>query len=218
MPGAVAGGVLVVALVALLSLEPEPGLEPVATTATASASASSAAPPPERSVAPAPEPAEPSSTPEATEQPSPDPALGARSLRYAAQPEMFVAAYPGKIGILVEVRSDSPRVVREVATFELVPGLADSSCYSLRTRGDEYLRHERFRVRLGPDDGSSLFSADATFCLRPAGRTGAVTLRSVNYPDHVVRYRDGQLFLDPDEPGETFQESAAFELVAPLEH
>ncbi|GAB4000387.1 hypothetical protein GCM10029992_32140 [Glycomyces albus] len=53
------------------------------------------------------------------------------------------------------------------ATFQLVEGLADEWCVSLRSQNypDQVVRHSYFDLLLDPDDGTGLFAEDATYCL-----------------------------------------------------
>ncbi|MBF8175686.1 sigma-70 family RNA polymerase sigma factor [Streptomyces olivaceus] len=214
---AATAGALAVAGVAVWSTMSDddyrrPAAAPAVTppSASPSASARQPEPSPERPSASAP-PSSPAPT-----TASPDTLLGDHALRFVSRAGQYMAAYPGKIGIVVAAGPASPVQVREAATFTVVPGLSDPDCYSLRDDDGTYLRHSGFRLRLAPDDGSTLFSQDATFCLRgdPAG--DSVSLRSVNYTDRCVRYRDGQLFLDPVQDTTAYWNSASFRFTDPL--
>jgi hypothetical protein len=102
---------------------------------------------------------------------------------------------------------------REDSTFTVVKGLSKSSCYSFKTADGTYLRHRNFVLRSERNDGSSLFSQDATFCPVYSGHPGAVMLQSVNYPNHVLRHRNFQLRLDPYGYNTTNREDFSFRLV-----
>ncbi|MDL4818462.1 AbfB domain-containing protein [Actinomadura opuntiae] len=84
------------------------------------------------------------------------------------------------------------------ATFIIRAGLADSSCYSFESRNysGHYLRHQNFRIRKDPRDGSALFDQDATFCAQP-GRYGSgdVTLASYNEIGHNIRHYAAQVWV-----------------------
>ncbi|MPY57909.1 AbfB domain-containing protein [Streptomyces spongiae] len=97
------------------------------------------------------------------------------------------------------VKLDEPRgsESRDDSTFNVVKGLANSSCYSFRTADGKYLRHRNFVLRADRNDGSGLFSKDATFCPGYSPSEGAVMLRSVNYPNYALRHRNFALRLDP---------------------
>lgn len=211
-------GALAVAGVAVWSAVPDgdssrpPSAAPAATSPSASPSVTT------RQPEPSPEPTSASALPSspAPTTASPDALLGDHALRLVSRAGQYVAAYPRKIGMVVEAGPASPVQVREAATFTVVPGLSDPACYSLRDDDEAYLRHRGFRLRLAPDDGSTLFEQDATFCLRGDRAGGSVFLRSVNYTDRYVRYRDGQLYLDPVEDTTAYWDSASFRFTDPL--
>jgi len=89
---------------------------------------------------------------------------------------------------------------RQSATFDVVPGLFDAECISLRAinlRGG-FFRHAGSRIYMHPAQDTPLFVADATFCMVPglADPTG-VSFRSSNYPDRVIHLRgESELWID----------------------
>ncbi|GAA3232747.1 family 43 glycosylhydrolase [Dactylosporangium siamense] len=86
---------------------------------------------------------------------------------------------------------------RDDATFWVRRGLGDPGCYSLESKNipGAYLRHSAYRIRLGGNDGSALFAADATFCSR-TGLTGSdVSLQSKNFPDRFVRHANAEVWI-----------------------
>lgn len=82
----------------------------------------------------------------------------------------------------------------------MVPGLAGATGVSFRSVNfpNQYLRHSNFSLVLEPNDGSSLFAADATFT-RVAGLAdaSAASFRSWNFPDRVIRHAGYVLRIDP---------------------
>ncbi|MEV0181474.1 AbfB domain-containing protein [Streptomyces sp. NPDC050625] len=102
---------------------------------------------------------------------------------------------------------------RRDATFKVVGGLADGSCYSFATADGGYLRHRNFLLRAERNDGSSLFRQDATFCPRASAYSGAVMLESVNYPGRFLRHQNFRLKLDPYQYGDLYRADSAFRLV-----
>ncbi|WNG17287.1 AbfB domain-containing protein [Cystobacter fuscus] len=84
----------------------------------------------------------------------------------------------------------SSSVLKQDATFKLVPGLAESSCYSFESRNfpGEYLRHMGSRVRRDRRDGSAIFDQDATFCAQPGLSGSGVSFESFNYPGRYIRH------------------------------
>ncbi|MDP9795234.1 hypothetical protein J2S43_003746 [Catenuloplanes nepalensis] len=177
-----------------------------------SSASASASPSPSASASPTPS-ASPSPSPSAVAKPSPTKSPSAapssaapppgngvtadrRSLRMASSSDRYVRASGGSVTVERLSAGSSG------ATFEMVPGLANAACVSLRTPDGRYLRHFDYRVRADSDDGSAVFKADATFCMQQMG--GAVLLRSHNYPEHFLRARDSGLYiaqLDRDSAG-----------------
>ncbi|MGW7261369.1 AbfB domain-containing protein [Streptomyces sp. NPDC054834] len=102
---------------------------------------------------------------------------------------------------------------RRDATFKVVEGLADASCYSFATADGTYLRHRNFVLRSERSDGSSLFKQDATFCPRSSMYSGAVMLESVNYPGRFLRHQNFQLELAPYQNSNLYWADSAFQLV-----
>lgn len=86
--------------------------------------------------------------------------------------------------------------------FRVVPGLAGSDTVSLESASHpgQYLRHRNFELWVEPDDGSALFSEDASFHRRSglADAAGA-SFESYNYPDRFIRHSSDLLYLQPIE-------------------
>ncbi|MCH7230533.1 glycoside hydrolase family 43 protein [Glycomyces sp. L485] len=84
--------------------------------------------------------------------------------------------------------------------WRLVPGLADPAGVSFESVDEpgRYLRHSGYVLRLDGDDGTALFSEDATFH-RTAGLADASwsSFRSHNFPDRHIRHSDYALRIDP---------------------
>ncbi len=93
------------------------------------------------------------------------------------------------------VDGGSTALLKNDATRKIVPGLADSSCYSLEARNypGQYLRHRDIRVR--KEAGSTgLFRADATFC--PVhGANGGARLSAYNVPEQYLRHYSAESWL-----------------------
>lgn len=131
-----------------------------------------------------------------------------RSVRSVNYPDRYWHVSGG----LVQLDPVGSPADRRAATFRLVDGLADGSCTSFATADGTYLRHRDFVLRAERDDGSALFRKDATFCRRPATRSGAVVLESVNYPGRFLRHRDFRLRLEPYQDSELYRADSAFRL------
>lgn len=102
------------------------------------------------------------------------------------------------------------------AQFVVRPGLADATCVSFAsvTAPDAWLRHAGFRLQRNVNDGSALFGQDATFCAEPAASGGGLALRSKNFPTHLLRHRNGELWLDPQAGDDAFVASARFTVLS----
>ncbi|WP_405150979.1 AbfB domain-containing protein [Sphaerisporangium sp. NBC_01403] len=121
------------------------------------------------------------------------------------------------------VTSASPDTLKQDATFYVRRGLADASCYSFESRNfaGHYLRHQDFRVRKDPRDGTTLFDQDATFCLRD-GRTGnGTTFESLNLPGYFLRHYAEAVYIarsggpNPWDGSASFADDATWQVSAP---
>jgi hypothetical protein len=140
---------------------------------------------------------------------------GRVSLESAAAAGRFVAV-SGDFGVLTAVSRTSDAAARERASLQVVPGLADPSCFSFRRPDGRYLRHASFRLRLSPDEGTVLFRRDATFCGRPGFRPGSVSLESFNYRGFFLRHVGEQMWLDQYDGSAEFQADGSFLVRPPL--
>ena len=105
---------------------------------------------------------------------------------------------------------------RQRATFEVVPGLADTGCVSFRAQDGRYLRHLSWRIRLSPDEGTDLFRGDATFCVREGSVPDSVSLESSNYPGAFLVHRGTELWVDFSDGSPGFRSDASFRPLPPL--
>ena len=79
-------------------------------------------------------------------------------------------------------------------------GLAKNPCVSFESKNypGDYLRHSNFTLYRQPDDGSSLFAADATFC-PVAGMNGqGNSFPSDNYPARYIRHYNSSTYIASD--------------------
>ncbi|MBU2670254.1 AbfB domain-containing protein [Actinoplanes bogorensis] len=102
--------------------------------------------------------------------------------------------HQGGLGFTEHVDGGSSALLKQDATWQIVPGLA-GGCYSLQSRNypGYYLRHQNSRVRISADDGTTLMRADATWCARSA--PGGVRLASWNFPGSYLRHYASELWL-----------------------
>ncbi|MFC5214836.1 AbfB domain-containing protein [Streptomyces coerulescens] len=175
---------------------------------------------PRRQNAGTPEPApDPSKSPadeagSPTKAPKP-PAAGTtwRSIRSVNYPDRYWHMSDGRVG-LDRVRGSESR---EDSTFQQVRGLANSSCYSFATRDGRYLRHRDFVLRAERNDGSALFTQDATFCPRDSAHSSDATmLESVNYPGFYLRHKNFVVRLERYEHSSLYLADSSFRLVSGL--
>jgi non-reducing end alpha-L-arabinofuranosidase len=99
--------------------------------------------------------------------------------------------------VTAPVTGASPATDKQDATWVQTAGLADPSCFSFESinRPGSYLRHQNFQFHLQPDDGSPLFSQDATFCQRTGNSPQGVSFESVNFPTRFVRAFDNVVYI-----------------------
>ncbi|WP_405725634.1 AbfB domain-containing protein [Streptomyces sp. NBC_01537] len=140
----------------------------------------------------------------------------ARSLESVNYPDRYLTAHSDDLGYLDRVSSTDSAQTRQAATFTLVTGLADPSCYSFKSEDGRYFRHEDFRIHLMADDGSTLFEQDATFCPHEGSVSGSVSFASYNYPGYYLRHRQYQLWIDPYQDSSGFRDDSSFQLGASL--
>ncbi len=88
------------------------------------------------------------------------------------------------------VTSSSSTTLKEDATWIVRPGLANSNCISFETNNGsgDYIRHSGFELYLQPNDGTTLFANDATFCPRTGNSGSNYSFMSYNYSYKYVRH------------------------------
>ena len=102
--------------------------------------------------------------------------------------------------VIAPVASSSSSTAKGDATWIVEPGLANSSCISFQSANDsgQYLRHYNFELYLQPNDGSSQFAQDATFCVQPGNSGTGYSFQSVNYPTKYIRHYDFTAYIASD--------------------
>ncbi|WTJ87988.1 AbfB domain-containing protein [Streptomyces sp. NBC_01538] len=138
-----------------------------------------------------------------------------RSLRSVNYPGRYAVVRSDSRGYIDPVTSTSTAAVKQSATFTIVPGLADGSCYSFRDASGRYLRHMDYRIRADASNGTTAFDKDATYCARPGSATGSVSLESYNYPGRFLRHYNYELRIDPFQDNATFRADSSFTAVSP---
>lgn len=118
------------------------------------------------------------------------------------------------------VSGGSDGALKRDATFRIVPGLAENSCYSFESSNfpGHYLRHSSFRIRKDPRDDSRLFAEDATFCAERGLSGYGVSLRSYNFPEKYLRHAFTEVWISvagehvPGESQGSFAEDASWDI------
>ncbi|HET9656091.1 MAG TPA: AbfB domain-containing protein [Kineosporiaceae bacterium] len=88
------------------------------------------------------------------------------------------------------ITASSGTATLQDATFTVVAGLGDSSCYSFQSVNfpTRYLRHYNYRVQLDVNDASATFAQDATFCAQRGNSGTGVSWQSLNFPNRYLRH------------------------------
>jgi hypothetical protein len=104
--------------------------------------------------------------------------------------------------VIAPVTASSPATDKADATWVEAPGLANPACISFESvnKPGSYLRHQNFQFHLQPDDGSTLFSTDATFCPGPGNSGQGTSFQSVNFTGRFMRHFNATLYLASDGP------------------
>ncbi len=116
------------------------------------------------------------------------------------------------LGFTEVVNSTSPSILKQDATFRVVAGLADASCYSFESRNypGQFLRHFNSRIRRDARDGSVLFDQDATFCARDGLSGSGVSLEAYNFPGRFIRHYNSEVWLTSGSGGNSWETSTGF--------
>lgn len=125
-----------------------------------------------------------------------------------------VAVDAANLGVLQTLGTAPDAATLARSQWTVRDGLADSACVSLELAAQpgRYLRHAGFRLQLAANDGTDLFRNDATFCPEAALAAPGLSLRSKNYPGHLLRARGTELWIDPQAADVAFASSASFRL------
>ncbi len=99
--------------------------------------------------------------------------------------------------VVAPVTAGSSSTDKQDATFVEAAGLANPSCVSFESvnKPGSYLRHQNFQFHLQPNDGSSLFAMDATFCPGTGNSGQGTSFQSVNFPGRYIRNFNNVVYL-----------------------
>jgi hypothetical protein len=104
--------------------------------------------------------------------------------------------------VTTPITASSSATDKQDATWVETAGLANPSCVSFESinRPGSYLRHQNFQFHLQPNDGTPLFSQDATFCQGPGNSGQGVSFQSVNFAGRYIRAFDNVVYLASNGP------------------
>ena len=99
--------------------------------------------------------------------------------------------------VTAPITASSAQIDKLDATWVEAAGLANPSCVSFESvnKPGSYLRHQNFQFHLQPNDGSTLYSQDATFCPQPGNSGQGTSFRSVNFTTKYIRTFDNTVYL-----------------------
>lgn len=99
------------------------------------------------------------------------------------------------------VSASSSRTLKQRASWKVHHGLGNSACFSFESvdTPGSYIRHSSsFELKLNANDGTKLFSEDATFCPQAGLNGKGHSLRSWNYPTLYVRHFNAVAYAASD--------------------
>jgi Alpha-L-arabinofuranosidase B, catalytic/Alpha-L-arabinofuranosidase B (ABFB) domain/Concanavalin A-like lectin/glucanases superfamily/Lamin Tail Domain len=102
--------------------------------------------------------------------------------------------------VVAPVTAASSSTDKQDATFVEAAGLANPSCVSFESINEpgSYLRHQNFQFHLQPNDGSSLFAMDATFCPGTGNSGQGTSFQSPEFPGRYIRNFNNVVYLAAD--------------------
>ena len=132
-------------------------------------------------------------------------------------------AHSDYLGLTRVTGDSSPEVLKQDATWKVVPGLADANCYSVQSKNypGRYLRHKSSRVVLERNDGSDLFKQDATWCGKDGLSGTGISFEAKNFPGRYLRHYNAELWLArkggplPSDKAGSFEEDVSFNIYDP---
>lgn len=141
------------------------------------------------------------------------------SMFYSFQSSNYPKSYIGYVDKLGELVRISSREDILTASFKIIPGLANSKCFSFESydQPGNYLRNQDGRIKLHAlRPGTPSFNDDVTFCQQTGlADPTLVSFESYSQRGTYLRHRDGHLY---SESGNTdlFRSDATFKVVLML--
>lgn len=121
-------------------------------------------------------------------------------------------AHNGSTVNLQPVTSSSSTALKQQASWTVRTGLGNSGCVSFESKDTpgSFIRHANFVLQVGANDGSKLFSEDATFCPQ-AGLSGkGNSIRSWSYPTRFFRHFSEVGYIASNGGPDTFDNTNSF--------
>jgi hypothetical protein len=102
--------------------------------------------------------------------------------------------------VISAITSSSSTLDKSDATWIVRRGLSNNACLSFESYNypGDFLRHYNFELYRQPDDGSSQFALDATFCPQTGNSGTGYSFASVNYPTRFIRHYDYTVYIASD--------------------
>jgi hypothetical protein len=119
----------------------------------------------------------------------------------------------GEEAMLMTLDTDKDR---ECTTFNMVPGLADSTHISIQfvTDPNYYLRHQQQVIKLHEYSTWMVYKWDATFKreqgIADMNNKNLVSFRACNYPNMLIRHRNKRLYIEAFDGSDLFKSDATF--------
>jgi hypothetical protein len=75
---------------------------------------------------------------------------------------------------------------------------------------DRYLRHQNYRIKIDPNDGSGLYQLDSSFRIVPGLAGTGISFQSENYPDHYIRHTNYECYIHKSDGSDLFKKDASW--------
>jgi hypothetical protein len=110
------------------------------------------------------------------------------------------------------VSSSSTTALQQQASWTVRTGLGNSACYSFESvdTPGSFIRHSNYELMVNANDGSKLFSEDATFCPEAGLNGQGNSFRSWSYPTRYWRHYNAIGYIASNGGPHTFDATAWF--------
>ncbi|EIN06631.1 fungal alpha-L-arabinofuranosidase [Punctularia strigosozonata HHB-11173 SS5] len=110
------------------------------------------------------------------------------------------------------VTSSSSTALKQQASWSVRTGLGNSACFSFESRDTpgSFIRHSNFQLMLNANDGSKLFSEDATFCPHAGLNGQGNSFQSWSYPARFIRHFNDVGYIASEAGFETWDATTSY--------